>query len=69
MTSDSDDFCSFLREKTGLYLNPGNQYRGEGRSFVRLNAACPKSLLKEGLERFARGIRAYKEEGAGRISE
>ena len=69
VTSDSDDLCSFLREKTGLYLNPGNQYRGEGRFFVRLNAACPKSLLKEGLERFARGIRAYKEEGAGRISE
>lgn len=57
VTEDSRDFCARLRERTGLYLNPGAQYRGEGKTFVRMNVACPRSRLEEGLRRFERGIR------------
>ncbi len=56
---DADELCDFLRAETGLYLNPGAQYRGEGKTFLRMNLACPRSRLKDGLERLARGIRAY----------
>ncbi len=52
---DSAAFCRFLREKTGLWLSPGTQYRGDGAGFVRLNAACPRSRLEDGMDRLRRG--------------
>ena len=58
-TQDSDELISFLREKTGLILSNGTQYRGDCASFVRMNIACPRSRLKEGLERFVAGIKEY----------
>ncbi len=56
---DSAVLARFLREKYGLFLSSGADFRGNGKAFLRLNLACPRSTLKEGLERFARGIRAF----------
>lgn len=58
--SSSDDFCAFLRKTTGLYISPGSQYRGNGKKFVRINVACPRSRLEDGLNRFLLGIKTYK---------
>lgn len=58
---DSADFCRFLREKTGLWLSAGTQYRGDGAEFVRLNAACPRVLMKDGMDRLARGVKLWRE--------
>lgn len=51
----------FIREKTGLYLSAGDQYGGNGENFLRLNAACPRSVLLDGLARLKEGIAAYEE--------
>lgn len=64
VTDDSDELCSFLREREGLVLSPGKQYRGNGATFVRMNLACPRARLQEGLKRFAEGIRAFREKKA-----
>ena len=53
---DSAGFCRFLREKTGLWLSAGTQYRGCGARYVRLNAACPRAVLEDGMERLRRGV-------------
>lgn len=45
-----------ILERTGLYLSDGAQYGGNGGKFLRLNAACPKKVLQDGLERLKRGI-------------
>jgi cystathionine beta-lyase len=45
-----------IREKTGLYLSNGRQYRGDGDSFLRLNVACPRVTLEEGLLRLKKGL-------------
>ncbi|MBR5679947.1 MAG: PatB family C-S lyase [Clostridia bacterium] len=58
---DSAAFCRFLREKTGLWLSAGTQYRGDGDRFVRLNAACPPVLLHDGMERLRTGVRLWIE--------
>ncbi len=53
------DFCAGLREKTGLFVTPGAAYGAPGRDFFRMNIACPRSVLEDGLsrlERFAAGI-------------
>ena len=48
---DTDALAKQIREKTGLYLSSGSQYRGNGKKFLRLNTACPRSVLLDGLNR------------------
>ncbi|MBQ2576348.1 MAG: pyridoxal phosphate-dependent aminotransferase [Lachnospiraceae bacterium] len=45
-----------IREKTGLYLSNGRQYRGDGDFFLRLNVACPRVTLEDGLLRLKKGL-------------
>ena len=55
----SAEVARFLREKTGLFITAGTVYGRSGEGFLRMNIACPKALLNDGLERFSAGIRAY----------
>lgn len=43
----------YLRETTGLYLSSGHIY-GSGDDFMRMNVACPRALVNDGLERLKR---------------
>lgn len=60
MQGDTSEFAGYLRAHTGLYLSAGRQYGENGSSFLRMNIACPKSRLKDGLERLARGAADYE---------
>lgn len=51
--------AGFLRRETGLYLSEGSQYGGNGADFLRMNIACPRAVLKDGLERLKNGLAAY----------
>ena len=53
---DSERLASFIRKETGLYLSEGSQYGESGRSFLRLNIACPRERLMDGLNRLKRGL-------------
>ncbi len=57
----STTLASFIREKTGLYLSSGLVYGQNGDSFLRMNIACPKVLLEDGLERLKKGIDLFLE--------
>lgn len=59
VTESSEELAEFIREKTGLYLSAGEHYRGNGRYFLRMNAACPHEVLLSGLERLRQGVYAY----------
>lgn len=59
LCEDAQNLQSFLRKEAGLYVSSGSQYGQTGKSFLRLNIACPKSTLAEGLERLAGGIEKY----------
>ena len=48
---DSQQFYTQLRKETGLYLNVGETYGKMGNTFMRLNLACPRSTLEDGLKR------------------
>ena len=50
-TDDSEALQRMIRKKTGLWVMPGTAYGGDGNRFLRLNIACPESLLKDGLGR------------------
>ncbi|MBT8932604.1 MalY/PatB family protein [Lactobacillus delbrueckii subsp. bulgaricus] len=53
---NAEDFCKYLREKTGLIIYAGNGYRGNGHEFVRINLACPKELVIDGMQRLKQGV-------------
>ncbi len=59
ITSNTDQLAEFIREKTGLYLSKGSQYGAEGCKFLRLNVACPKARVMDGLKRLKEGVEAY----------
>ncbi len=53
-------FASFLRARTGLYLSPGESFGGNGAHFLRMNLACPRAVLEEGLRRLREGAEAWQ---------
>lgn len=53
--------AGYVRRKTGLYLSEGTQYGSGGEGFLRLNAACPRAALEDGLQRLKKGMAAYSE--------
>lgn len=51
----------FIRDKTGLYISSGTQYGNGGENFLRMNVACPRSVLEDGLNRLKDGIVSYEQ--------
>lgn len=62
LSSDSEEFTRYLREKTGLIVNDGAEYGGNGNLFIRMNVACQREKVKDGLSRLKRGVDLYKQE-------
>lgn len=56
VTDDSKALADSIRRKTGLFLSDGAQYGIGGERFLRMNIACPKGLLKDGLRRLISAI-------------
>ena len=59
VSSDSQKLAEFLEKTTGLVLSPGSIYRGNGHDFLRMNLACPLTMVKDGLERLKVGLTDY----------
>lgn len=60
ITPDATELCAFIRKRTGLFVTAGEQYRGNGKAFIRVNVACPRSRLFDALDRLTRGVKGYK---------
>ena len=56
----SREFANFLRAKTGLFVTAGAVYGQAGDGFLRMNVACPRTLLEDGLDRLRRGAGAWQ---------
>lgn len=52
----SDLLAEKIRAISGLYLSEGCEYRGDGMHFLRMNLACPRSVLEDGLERLKKSV-------------
>lgn len=59
ITHDTMSLCEHIRKTTGLFITEGGQYRGDGAGFIRINIACPKSQVEEGLRRLKEGVSSY----------
>ena len=60
LAGTSSEFAGFLRKETGLYLSEGKEYGGNGDLFVRMNIACPREVVQDGMERLRRGVEEYE---------
>jgi len=52
----SKELAEILLEKGNLWVNAGTMYGAGGENFIRLNIACPRQLLDEGLRKIERCI-------------
>lgn len=55
---------AFIRKETGLYVSEGAQFGGNGAQFLRINAACPRASLQQGLALLKKGLAAYENTAA-----
>jgi len=54
-----EDLPTFFAYKAGVLLEGGNMFVQNSDGFIRLNMACPKSILAEGLRRICEAVNAH----------
>ena len=50
------ELTGLFTDGAGLALNDGSMFGPQGNGFMRLNAGCPRSVLKESLEKLSKAI-------------
>ena len=60
LTDDACELQRFIEKHSGLVLTEGEEYGTPGRRFLRLNPACPRSRVQDGMERLKNSVNAYK---------
>ena len=64
LPGDKRDAAKFIREHTGLYVSAGKSYGESGNDFLRMNVACPRNLVEDGLVRLKAGIAEFVKENS-----
>jgi cystathionine beta-lyase len=54
--SDDENLTLFFANKAGVLLEGDNMFVANGNGYVRLNLACPRSQLEQGLQRIVKAI-------------
>lgn len=54
-----EELFNFFAKKAKVGLNSGARFGGDGDNYVRLNIACPKDILIEGLNRIKKVVDEY----------
>lgn len=53
----NEELDRLVMEKARVILNPGWWFGQEGTGFMRMNLACPRSVVKEGLSRLEKAVK------------
>ena len=57
ISRDDLQLAADIRQKTGLFLSNGSQYGAAGAGYLRMNVACPRYMVEDGLDRLRRAVR------------
>ena len=57
ISRDDLQLAADIRQKTGLFLSNGSQYGAAGAGYLRMNVACPRHMVEDGLDRLRRAVR------------
>ncbi|NMM93173.1 MalY/PatB family protein [Bifidobacterium oedipodis] len=60
ITHDTDQFCDWLAHEKKVMFSPGAEFGGNGRTFLRINAATQRAKLEEAMRRLISGLSEYK---------
>ena len=55
-SDNSSELCDQIRAKTGLFVSKGKVYGGNGNHFFRMNIACPRDNVVDGMNRLKRAL-------------
>jgi len=58
-----DDLEELMLKEAKIWLDEGYIFGTEGEGFERINIACPRSTLEEGLNRILSAVKKHREEG------
>ena len=53
---DETDLSMFFANQAGVLLEGGNMFVANANGYIRLNLACPRSILAEGLRRICAAL-------------
>jgi len=56
LNKSSEELIQFMLESEHVWLNEGTVYGKAGEGFIRLNIACPRAVLQEGLDRIKKAF-------------
>ena len=59
ITGNAEELAEYIRQETGLYLCAGVEYGKAGEGFLRMNIACTRETMMQGLYRLKAGINQY----------
>lgn len=60
VAADSAKLAAFIRKDSGLVINPGTYYHGNGKGFIRINIAYPRKQVEDAMGRLATAIKDFK---------
>lgn len=60
---DQDELNDFIKYEARLGLNDGSTFGPGGKGFMRLNFACPRSILQEALSRWENAVNSLQNKG------
>ena len=60
ITDDAEVLVTFIRKTTGLFLTEGIEYGKPGKKFIRMNVACPRARVEDGLLRLKTAVEKYE---------
>lgn len=60
ITDDAEVLVKFIRKTTGLFLTEGIEYGKPGKKFIRMNVACPRARVEDGLLRLKTAVEKYE---------
>lgn len=59
VTKNSLELRDYIRQTTGLFMSDGLEYGQCGAAFLRLNVACQRAKVEDGLLRLKKGVYSY----------
>lgn len=57
ISDNPQELKQLMFERAGVAFSEGSVFGGQGQGYLRVNLACPRSLLAEALEKFAQAVR------------
>lgn len=60
ISDDSQKLAEFIRQDSGLIINPGTYYHGNGAGFIRINIAYPRKQIEDAMQRLLKSVKDFE---------